>query len=113
VTGFSPLGGLSYVSLGMADESESVIETEIVRDIAKHHGRTPAQIVLRWGVQRGTAVIPKTSRPERLKENLDLFDFQLSEDQMNAISSLDRNRRFNDPGSFCEAAFNTFCPIFE
>jgi D-xylose reductase len=69
--------------------------------------------VLRWGVQRGTAVIPKTSRRERLPENLAVFDFELSSDEMCAISSLDRNRRFNDPGVFCEKAFNTFFPIFE
>ena len=113
VTAFSPLGGLSYVSLGMADESESVLEDEIVRSIAQKHEKTPAQIVLRWGVQRGTAVIPKTSRPERLKENFDIFGFQLTEDQMYAITGLNRNRRFNDLGNFCEAAFNTFCPIFD
>jgi D-xylose reductase len=113
VTAFSPLGALSYFSLGMADGSESVIEAAVVRDIAATHGRTPAQIVLRWGVQRGTAVIPKTSRHERLKENRAILDFQLTPEEMNAVNGLNRNRRFNDPGEFCEAAFNTFCPIFE
>ncbi|HYW81042.1 MAG TPA: aldo/keto reductase [Thermoguttaceae bacterium] len=113
VTAFSPLGALSYFSLKMADASESVIETDTVRRIAADHGRTPAQIVLRWGVQRTTAVIPKTSRLERLKENLAIFDFTLTDDQMHAISGLNRNRRFNDPGDFCEAAFGTFCPIYE
>jgi D-xylose reductase len=113
MTAFSPLGALSYFSLGMADESESVIETQVVREIAARYSRTPAQIVLRWGVQRGTSVIPKTSRPERLKENIALFDFQLTDDEMRAIGGLNRNRRFNDPGDFCEAAFNTFCPIYE
>jgi D-xylose reductase len=64
-------------------------------------------------VQRGTAVIPKTSRPERLKENLAIFDFELAPSEMAAIDALDRGRRFNDPGVFCEAAFNTFFPIYE
>jgi D-xylose reductase len=64
-------------------------------------------------VQRGTAVIPKTSRPERLAENLALFDFALSVEQMAAIDDLDEGRRFNDPGVFCERAFNTFFPIYE
>jgi D-xylose reductase len=64
-------------------------------------------------VQRGTGVIPKTSRPERLRENIALFDFALSAEQMAAITALDRGRRFNDPGVFCEAAFNTFFPIYE
>lgn len=113
VTAFSPLGALSYFSLGMADESESVIESDVVKAIAAGHGRTPAQVVLRWGVQRGTAIVPKTSRPERMVENLSLFDFVLSDNEMSAISGLDRQRRFNDPGDFCKAAFNTFLPIYE
>ena len=84
-----------------------------MRKAASRHGKTPAQVVLRWGVQRGTAVIPKTTRPERLRENLAIFDFELASDEMAAITGLDRHRRFNDPGVFCEAAFNTFFPIYE
>jgi len=70
-------------------------------------------VLLRWGVQRGTAVIPKTSRPERLAENLAVSDFALSAADMAAIGGLDAGRRFNDPGVFCEQAFNTFFPIYE
>ena len=112
-TAFSPLGALSYFSLGMAEKNESVLEEAVVLDAAKRLGKTPAQVVLRWGVQRNTAIVPKTSKRERLEENLAIFDFELSEDEMQAISALDRNRRFNDPGHFCEAAFNTFFPIYE
>ncbi|MBT4158870.1 MAG: aldo/keto reductase, partial [Planctomycetaceae bacterium] len=61
----------------------------------------------------GTAVIPKTSQPKRLLENISVFDFSLSADQMLAISKLNEGRRFNDPGDFCEQAFNTFYPIYE
>lgn len=113
VTGFSPLGAPSYVPLGAAKPEESVMEGQVIRDLAQRHGKTPAQIVLRWGVQRGTAIVPKTSKPERLVENLSIFDFALTEEEMNTISALNRNRRFNDPGVFCEAAFHTFCPIYE
>jgi D-xylose reductase len=113
VTAFSPLGASSYVPLGMASDEESVLDEAVVREIAAGHGRSPAQTVLRWAVQRGTAVVPKTSRPERLAENLAVFDFALAAEEMDAISSLNRNRRFNDPGHFGELAFNTFCPIFE
>ncbi|TWU02727.1 aldo/keto reductase [Stieleria varia] len=113
VTGFSPLGALSYFSLGMAEPAESVIEQPVVKEIAANHDRTPAQILLRWGVQRGTSVVPKTSRVERLRENLAIADIALTDDEMNAISTLDRHRRFNDPGDFAEAAFNTFYPIYE
>jgi D-xylose reductase len=113
VTAFSPLGAPSYVPLGMAQPEESLLDHPLIRDTASACGRTPAQVLLRWGVQRGTSVIPKTSRRERLKENLDLFGFTLTGDQMAAISALDRGQRFNDPGVFCEAAFGTFCPIYE
>jgi D-xylose reductase len=113
VTAFSPLGAMSYFSIGMADKGESVLDQQVVRDAAARHRKSPAQIVLRWGVQRGTAVIPKTTRLERLRENLAVFDFELGPDEMAAITRLDRNRRFNDPGVFCEKAFNTFFPIYE
>ncbi|WP_203328965.1 aldo/keto reductase [Candidatus Laterigemmans baculatus] len=113
VTGFSPLGAGSYLPLGMASEDESVLSESVVGEIAAAHGKTAAQVVLRWGVQRGTAVVPKTARPERLAENLDLFDFELSDSEMQSLTNLNRNRRFNDPGVFCESAFGTFCPIYE
>jgi D-xylose reductase len=113
VTAFSPLGALSYLQLNMATESDSVLEQDCVRAAATRLQKTPAQVVLRWGIQRGTAIVPKTSKPERLKENLALFDFELSDEEMKAISSLDQNRRFNDPGVFCETAFGTFLPIYE
>lgn len=113
VTAFSPLGAPSYLSLGMAKPEESVLDHQTVHEIAVRLGRTPAQVVLRWGLQRGTVVIPKTSNANRLKENLGAFDFVLSPADMTALSALNQNRRFNDPGDFCEAAFNTFFPIYE
>ncbi len=113
VTAFSPLGAPSYVPLGMATANDSVMNEQVVRDAAVRHKKTAAQIVLHWAVQRGTAAIPKTTKAERLRENLSIFDFELSSDEMNAISALNRNRRFNDPGVFCEKAFNTFFPIYE
>jgi D-xylose reductase len=97
----------------MAESSEAVMEQPVIKEIASTHDRTPAQVLLRWGVQRGTAIVPKTTSPKRLKENLAIFDFDLSDDEMRSISALDRNRRFNDPGVFAEAAFNTFFPIYE
>jgi D-xylose reductase len=113
VTAFSPLGALSYLELGMADHNESVLQQPDVVAIAERLGRTPAQVVLRWGVQRGNSIIPKTSRPERLLENAALFDFALTAADMAAVSALNRNQRFNDPGVFAELAFNTFFPIYE
>ena len=113
VTGFSPFGAGSYVPLGMASAADSVLENPEVKLIATAHGKSPAQVVLRWGIQRGTAVIPKTSRPDRLAENIAVFDFELTEAEMKTITGLDRGQRFNDPGVFCEQAFGTFFPIYE
>ena len=113
VTGFSPLGAASYFSLGMARPEESLLDVPIVRHIAVRHGRTPGQVLLRWGIQRGTAVIPKASSRARLQENLAALEFALEDEEMQAIGALNRGRRFNDPGEFCERAFNTFFPIYE
>ncbi len=112
-TAFSPLGAQSYFSLGMADPAESVMQNNTVTEIAKATSKTPAQVLLRWGIQRGTAVIPKSSNPGRMEQNIDVFDFELSGTQMAAITALNQGRRFNDPGDFGETAFNTFLPIYE
>lgn len=113
VTAFSPLGAISYVPLGMATPEESLLEHPVINRIAAKHKRTPAQVLLRWGVQRGTSVIVKTTKMARLLENLDLFDFKLSSAEMDEIRSLNISRRYNDPGEFCESAFGTFFPIYE
>jgi D-xylose reductase len=113
VTAFSPLGAPSYVPLGMAKPEDSALLEPCVLAAAGRLGKTPAQVVLRWAVQRGTSAEPKTEKPARLAENLAVGNFELSDAEMGAISALDRNRRFNDPGVFCEQAFGTFFPIYE
>ena len=113
VTAFSPLGAQSYFELNMAEAGESLLGAAAVMVAAQAHDKTPAQVLLRWGVQRGTAVIPKTTKPERMRENLAVDDFALSNAEMAAISSLNQDRRFNDPGVFTEAAFGTFHPIYD
>ncbi len=113
VTAFSPLGAGSYVPLGMAKSTQSVLEHPVVGEIAGRMAATPAQVVLAWAMQRGTNPIVKSSSADRLRENLGAGDLTLPEADMAAISGLNQNLRFNDPGQFCEAAFNTFCPIFD
>ena len=88
VTGFSNLGSQSYVGIGMATKSDSVLDQQCVIDIAAKHNKSAAQVVLRWGVQRGHAIIPRTSKVERMPQNLNLFDFTLADDEMAAISAL-------------------------
>ncbi len=68
----------------------AVLEDETIVGLAEAHGRTPAQIVLRWHIERGTIVFPKSAKPDRLRENLALFDFELTEDEVARIDALDR-----------------------
>ena len=76
---WSPLGGGRY----------SPFTNEMLKDIADAHGKTIAQVVLRWNVQRGVVVIPKSVHKERIKENFDIWDFTLTGEEMETISSLD------------------------
>ena len=76
-------------------------------------GPTAAQVVLNWGIQRRTAIVPKTVQLKRLEENIALFDFQLTDKQMESITALNCNRRFNDPAVFCEDAFGKFYSIYD
>jgi len=113
VTAFSPFGASSYVPLHMAEANESVLADPTIVEISSSHGRSPGQVLLRWAIQRGTVAIPKTQSADHLLENLAIFDFDLSAEEMARIDSLDRGRRFNDPAEFGERAFNTFYPIFD
>lgn len=68
----------------------AVLEDETITAIAGEVGKTPAQVVLRWHLQRGNIVFPKSSTPERIEENFDVFDFELADEQLEAITALDR-----------------------
>lgn len=70
-----------------------VLGTPLLDELAAKHGRSPAQVVLRWHVQLGNLVIPKASSPERIRENLDVFGFELDADDLAAIASLDSGER--------------------
>ena len=70
-----------------------VLDDPVVVEIAEAVGRTPAQAVLRWHVQRGDIVFPKSTTPSRMRENFEIFDFELDEQQMKALSSLDRGEQ--------------------
>lgn len=72
-----------------------VLENEVIKELAEKYDRTPGQIILRWHVQTEVVVIPKTSTPKRMDENLNVFDFELSEEDMKKIAELDRNERNN------------------
>lgn len=78
-----------------------VVDDATITGLAKKHGKTPAQIVLRWDLQHGVVTIPKSATPARIRENADLFDFELPADDMLALDRLDRARRLGpDPMDF-------------
>jgi 2,5-diketo-D-gluconate reductase A len=80
-----------------------LLQDPTLASLAEKHGKTPAQIVLRWHVQLGNIVFPKSMRPERMRENIDVYDFALSDDDVRAVSSLDQGdggRMGPDPDRF-------------
>ena len=78
----------AYAPLGQGRTNE-MFENEAVKEIAIHHGKTPAQIALRFLIQNGILVIPKSVHTDRIKENIDIFDFVLTDEEMKALSALD------------------------
>ena len=74
-----------------AEGLKGMFDEPVLADIAAKYGKTPAQVILRWNVQRGVIVIPKTVHRERMEENLDIWDFELDAGDMEQISGLDKN----------------------
>jgi diketogulonate reductase-like aldo/keto reductase len=113
VTAFSTFGSASYVELDMATANDSLMRNPVIVDIAKTKNKSSAQVLIRWALQRNTFPLTKTTKEERMKENRDVLDFELSAEEMASINALNKNHRYNDPGVFCEAGMGTFCPIYE
>ncbi|KKA28448.1 hypothetical protein TD95_002580 [Thielaviopsis punctulata] len=105
VTAYSSFGPQSFMELGdlFAKKMKGLtppLQNEVVAEIAKAHGKTPAQVLLRWSTQRGIAVIPKSNNAERQAQNLDVTSFDLTKEEIDKISDLDIGLRFNDPGYY-------------
>jgi len=102
VTAYSSFGPQSFIELEWqkAKDTPVLFEHPIVTKIAERTKKTPAQVLLRWATQRGLAVIPKSNNPERLQQNLEVTDFDLTQEDLDAISGLDRHLRFNNPTDY-------------
>jgi diketogulonate reductase-like aldo/keto reductase len=87
---WSPIGGITFYREG---EHSSTLRDPVIGEIAKAHGKSPAQVMLRWHVQQGRSAIPKSTKPARIAENIDVFDFELNGAQLAAIDGLDTGRR--------------------
>jgi diketogulonate reductase-like aldo/keto reductase len=83
---WSPIGGITFYRDG---EHSSALEDPVIGRIAHAHGKSPAQVMLRWGLQHGRSVIPKSVHPARIAENIDVFDFTLAGDEITAIDGRD------------------------
>ncbi|MCI9026284.1 MAG: aldo/keto reductase [Dorea sp.] len=85
VQGWYPLGGRGHTAELLGDE--------VISEIAREHGKSSAQVILRWNLQKGVVVIPGSSNPDHIQENTELYNFELTEEEMEHINSLDRNEK--------------------
>ncbi len=85
VQSWYPLGGRGY--------TDSMLNNKVIGDIAERHGKSPAQVILRWDLQNGIVAIPGSSNPEHIRENISVFDFALTPDEMKEIAGLNRNEK--------------------
>lgn len=96
---WSPIGGITFYP-GYENDLTSPLEEPVILQIAEHHDKSAAQVMLRWHLQRGRSAIPKSVNRARIAENFDVFDFDLSEDELAKIDGLDTGRRGGpDPDS--------------
>lgn len=89
---WSPIGGITFYP-GYGEDRTSVLQDPAVTAIAESHGKSPAQVLLRWGLQQGRSVIPKSTKRARIAENLDVFDFELTDGELTALDALETGRR--------------------
>jgi diketogulonate reductase-like aldo/keto reductase len=93
--------GIATEAWSPLGSGKGLLEVPAIVAIAQKHNRTPAQIVLRWHIQQGNVVIPKSVTPSRIRENIDVFDFSLDAEDIAAISALNEDRRLGpDPATF-------------
>jgi len=105
---WSPIGGITFYRDGA--HGSTLKDPEINR-IADAHGKTPAQVMLRWHLQQGRQAIPKSVTPSRIAENFDIFDFELTDDQLSAIDALDTGVRGGpQPEQITRATFGSEIP---
>jgi len=104
---WSPIGGITFYR----GNGSSTLDDPEIRSIAAAHGKTPAQVMLRWHIQQGRSAIPKSVKPARIAENFDVFDFELSADDLARIDALDQEvRRGPEPEAITLETFGREIP---
>ena len=89
---WSPIGGITFYP-GWGENRKNVMRDPVIAGVAHAHGKTPAQVMLRWHLQQGRSAIPKSTNPTRIAENFDVFDFELAAQELTAIDALDSGVR--------------------
>lgn len=103
----------SWFPLGGIDNKNKLLDNNIIKEIANEHGKTPAQVILRWHIQNDYIAIPGSANENEIKENIGIFDFELSDDDMEKIQKLDTQTRFFTMSEAeQEKAFTNFAPDF-
>lgn len=83
-----------WFPLGGAMSNGALLKDPVIKKIVEAHGKSPAQIILRWHIQEGFSVIPGATNPDYIKENIQIFDFALSDEEMQQMRSLNKEQRF-------------------
>lgn len=91
-----PLGGLDNRMFGGTKNKDTLFSDHVIRSIAEAHGKTPAQVILRWHLQEGNIAIPGSKSEAHIRENYEVFGFELTEAEMGQIAALDREERFSN-----------------
>jgi diketogulonate reductase-like aldo/keto reductase len=106
---WSPIGGITFYREGGAHTS--TLQDPVILGIAQAHAKSPAQVMLRWHLQQGRSAIPKSTKPHRIAENFDVFDFELTADELAAIDALDTGKRGGpEPTDITLESFGTPIP---
>ena len=105
------MGLMAWYPLGHGDKS--LIEEQIFTDLAKKYGKTNAQIILRWHIQSGNVVIPGSRNPKHIKENFDIFDFELTSEEMAEIAKINKNVRYYNGTTEMIASYKQWAPDFD
>ena len=105
------IGLMAWYPLGHGDKS--LIEEPVFAELGQKYGKTPAQIVLRWHIQSGNVVIPGSRNPAHIRDNFDIFDFALTDEEMAKIAQLDKNKRYYNGTLEQIASYKAWAPDFD
>ncbi|MDG3582361.1 aldo/keto reductase [Galbibacter pacificus] len=112
ITGYSPLGSGDRATSMKKDNEPSLLNNKIIKEIANDHNCTSAQVLIAWHLSRGTAVIPKSTNPQRIKQNYESYEIELTDSDLEKIAAMDKNYRYVD-GTFFEVAGGPYKNIYD